>query len=102
MFCAYDWELATFQIPQYDIAELLCFVLDKNRYHLRDKYLEYYRDELNKLTGLYDDEATFKQEFIWASLNFGIHRLGMYMMAHSVSPYPFLPRVVNSFFDSII
>lgn len=100
-FCAYDWELATFQIPQYDVAELLCFVLDKDKYHLREEYLAFYRKELNQLTGLYNNKASFKEEFIWASLNFGIHRLGMYMMAHSVSSYPFLPRVVNSFFASL-
>lgn len=100
-FCAYDWELATFQVPQYDIAEFLSFVLDEERYYLRFDYLEFYRKELNELTGAYDDLALFKEEFILASLNFGIHRLGMYMMAHSVSPYPFLPRVVNSFFNSI-
>jgi len=100
-FCAYDWELATFQIPQYDVAELLCFVLEEDRYNLRDEYVEFYRKELNQLSGLYKNDVSFKQEFFWASLNFGIHRLGMYLMAHSVSPYPFLPRVVNSFFDSI-
>ncbi len=99
--CAYDWELATFQIPQYDIVELLCFVLDKDRYHLRYDYLEFYRNKLHHLTGSYGDAASFKEEFKLAALNFGIHRLGMYMMAHSVSPYPFLPRVVNSFFDTI-
>lgn len=100
-FCAYDWELATFQIPHYDVAELLCFVLDQDKYDLREAYLEYYRNEINQLTGLYDDEIAFKEAFIWASFNFGIHRLGMYMMAHTVNPYPFLPRVVNNFFDSI-
>lgn len=100
-FCVYDWELSTFQIPQYDVAELLCFVLDEDRYHLRDQYVEYYRNKINQLTDLYNDEPAFKEAFFWASLNFGIHRLGMYMMAHAVSPYPFLPRVVNSFFNSI-
>lgn len=101
-FCTYDWELATFQIPQYDVVEFLCFVLQKDRYHLRFGYLEFYRNELNDLTnGAYPDAKSFKQEFLLVALTFGIHRLGMYMMAHSVSPYPFLPSVADSFFDTI-
>ncbi|MBC8109470.1 MAG: phosphotransferase, partial [Verrucomicrobia bacterium] len=39
--CTYDWELATFHIPQYEIVEFLCFVLDENRYHLRKTYAEF-------------------------------------------------------------
>jgi hypothetical protein len=99
--CLYDWELATFHIPQYDVAEFLSFVLDEDRYALRSSYIEFYRQELNGLTGKYTDEQVFLQEFYLAALDFGIHRLGMYMMAHAVSPYPFLPRVVNSYFDMI-
>ena len=32
---------------------------------------------------------------------FGLHRLGMYLMAHALSPYPYLPRVVASYFDTL-
>ncbi len=100
-FCLYDWELATFHIPQYDVAEFLCFVLDEDRYHKRQQYVDYYRNELNRLTGSYGDATAFNRHLHLAALHFGMHRLGMYMMAHSVSPYPFLPRVVNSFFDMV-
>jgi len=101
-FCLYDWELATFHIPQYDVVEFLCFVLDEDRYEKRQQYLEFYRKELNALTGKYEDAELFKNEFYLAAFDFGIHRLGMYMMAHAVSPYPFLPRVVNSYFDTVM
>ena len=100
-FCVYDWELATYHVPQYDVVELLCFVLDTDRYPLRPDYLEHYRKALHELTGLYTDEKAFRRGFDLAALDFGLHRLGMYMMAHAVSPYPFLPRVVNSYFDTI-
>ncbi|MBO0933780.1 aminoglycoside phosphotransferase family protein [Fibrella aquatilis] len=101
VFCVYDWELATYHVPQYDVVELLCFVLDTDRYHLRPVYLDHYRNALHQLTGLYADEQAFKRGFDLAAFDFGLHRLGMYMMAHSVSPYPFLPRVVNSYFDML-
>ena len=99
--CLYDWELATFHIPQYDVAEFLCFILDQDRYHQRYAYIEYYREELARLTGKYQSAPSFHQELYLATLDFGIHRIGLYMMAHSVNPYPFLPRVVNSFFDAV-
>ncbi|WBO83291.1 aminoglycoside phosphotransferase family protein [Hymenobacter yonginensis] len=98
---AYDWELATYHVPVYDAVELLCFVLDTDRYHLRPAYLEHYRHTLHALTGRYADPAAFRRETHYAALDFGLHRLGMYLMAHSVGPYPFLPRVVESFFDTL-
>ncbi|UOG74860.1 aminoglycoside phosphotransferase family protein [Hymenobacter tibetensis] len=99
--CAYDWELATYQVPSYDVVELLCFVLTEDRYHLRHEYLEHYRQVLHNLTGHYADAAAFRREVGYAALDFGLHRLGLYLMAHAVSPYPFLPRVVNSYFDTL-
>ncbi|MCY7360001.1 MAG: aminoglycoside phosphotransferase family protein [Rudanella sp.] len=99
--CVYDWELATFHVPQYDVVELLCFVLDTDRYDLRESYLEQYRKALHERTGLYADERAFRRGFELAAYDFGLHRLGMYMMAHTVSPYPFLPRVVGSYFDML-
>ncbi|MFT3703206.1 MAG: aminoglycoside phosphotransferase family protein [Agriterribacter sp.] len=99
--CIYDWELATFHIPQYDVAEFLCFVLDEDRYHLRKEYVAYYRGILHAHTGRHPDATKFYNEFLLAANDFGIQRLGLYMMAHKVSPYPFIPRVVKSFFDTV-
>lgn len=99
--CVYDWELATIHVPQYDVAEFLSFVLDADRYHLRPAYLEFYRRQLHELTGHFPDPGAFERGFALAALDFGLHRLGMYMMAHTVAPYPFLPRVVNSYFNTL-
>ena len=99
--CAYDWELATWHVPQYDVVELLSFVLDADRYHLRRGYLEHYRQALHALTGRYADTEEFRIGAGYAALAFGLHRLGMYLMAHAVSPYPYLPRVVDSYFDTL-
>lgn len=98
-FCVYDWELSTQHVPQYDVVELLSFVLDEDRYHLREEYLEHYRKALHALTNLYEDKQVFMRGVELAALDFGLHRLGLYMMAHAVSPYPFLPRVVSSYFN---
>jgi hypothetical protein len=95
---AYDWELATYHLPQYDAVELLCFVLGPDRYHLRADYFEYYRQQLHAQTGLFDDHTAFAEGIRLATLEFGLHRLGLYLMPHTFSPYPFLPRVAESFF----
>jgi len=100
-FCAYDWELATYHVPAYDAVELLAFVLDTNRYDQRPAYLDYYRQCLHARTGCYPDAAHFRRIAGLAALDFGLHRLGMYLMAHAVSPYPYLPRVVHSYFDTL-
>ena len=100
-FCAYDWELATCHVPQYDVVELLSFVLDRERYAQRGAYLEFYRQALHDRTGLYADAQGFRRGAALAARDFGLHRLGLYLMGHSVSPYPFLPRVVESYFDTL-
>lgn len=99
--CLYDWELATFHVPQYDGVEFLSFVLIPENYDTRLQYLEIYRRELNRITGKFSDKEEFQKGFAYAALDFGLHRLGMYVMAHTVSPYPFLPRVLNSYFNTL-
>ena len=99
--CAYDWELATHHVPSYDVVELLSFVLRPDRYDQRLPLLEFYRQQLHDLTGQYADPAAFRHLTALAARDFGLHRLGMYLMAHSVSPYPFLPAVIESYFDTL-
>ncbi len=98
-FVLYDWELACWHVPQYDLVEFLCFALEPARYAQREEYVAYYRKELSMLCSDWDNEALFSRGLSIAALQFGVHRLGMYMMAHAVAPYPFLPRVVESYGD---
>lgn len=101
-FCLYDWELADLHLPQYDVVEWLCFVLDADRYHLRMDYLMFYQEQLNGFTNnQFNNKEEFIRGFELAAMDFGLHRLGMYSMAHSVSPFPFLPRVMASYADTI-
>ncbi len=95
---AYDWELATYHLPQYDAVELLSFVLRPERYHLRAAYLEYYRQQLHARTDRFADDAAFAEGTRLATLEFGLHRLGLYLLPHTLSPYAFLPSVVQSYF----
>lgn len=99
--CAYDWELARYHVPVYDVIELLSFVLTPDRYAARAGYLDHYRRALHARTGRYADADAFRREALIAAYDFGLHRLGMYLMAHSLSPYPFLPRVVASYFATL-
>ncbi|MCU0437054.1 MAG: aminoglycoside phosphotransferase family protein [Raineya sp.] len=96
--CLYDWELATLHAPQYDLVEFLCFTLDKERHYLRSQYIDEYYKTLSHLDNRFNDRTLFLEILQISALHFGLHRLGMYMMAHAVSPYPFLPFVVENYF----
>ncbi|WP_375419558.1 phosphotransferase, partial [uncultured Hymenobacter sp.] len=87
-FVAYDWELATYHVPHYDVMELLTFVLGPERAPQLPAYLAHYRQALHELTGLYPSQAEFDEVARLAAYDFGLHRLGLYLMAHAVSPYP--------------
>lgn len=96
-FCLYDWELACFELPVYDAVEFLSFVLhEQNQRHLPD-YLRFYQSELAAVWPFWEDNAAFKLSLEWSAVHFGLHRLGMYMMAHAVAPYPFLNRVMHNY-----
>lgn len=96
--CLYDWELATFHAPQYDLVEFLCFTLDKERHHLRSNYIHEFYEILSGLDNRFSDKTLFLEVLEISALHFGLQRLGMYMMAHTVSNYPFLPFVVENYF----
>ena len=100
-FVLYDWELSTWHLPQYDAIELLCFVLDEDRYDHRKEYLEYYRTRFETHSGFRYNDREYEQLLYWLHLDFAFLRLGMYLMAHALSPYPFLPRVVKSCMNGI-
>jgi NADP-dependent 3-hydroxy-3-methylglutaryl-CoA reductase len=100
--CAYDWELATIHVPQYDVAEFLSFVLPAEApIEERHGYVEYYRQELERASGEQFDAAEFLRIFQYASMDIAYNRLGLYTMAHTFKEYGFLPRVLKSHFNYV-
>lgn len=100
-FVLYDWELFTVHLPLYDVVEFLSFVLDEDRYALRPEYFQYYIDCLKNAGGPDFSGANEKQLIQALHFDFCFLRIGMYLMAHCLSPYPFLPRVVKSAMNGI-
>lgn len=96
-FCLYDWELSCSHVPVYDALELLSFVLESDRYALIPRYLTQYRQALCREWPVWASEEMWRQSLQLAWYELGWHRLGMYMMAHGVAPYPFLPRVWQAY-----
>ena len=96
-FCLYDWELSCWQAPVYDVIELLSFVLEEDRYSRIGFFLSVYRDALQQKWQIWKDDRLWEESLSLAWYAFGWHRLGMYMMAHAVAPYEFLPRVFNAY-----
>jgi hypothetical protein len=100
--CAYDWELATIHVPQYDVAEFLSFVLPAEApIEERHGYVEYYRLELEQASGEQFDAADFLRTFQYSSMDIAYNRLGLYTMAHTFKEYGFLPRVLKGHFNYV-
>ncbi len=95
--CVYDWELAQIHLPMYDLVEFLSFTASTlNETELKN-CIENYQLELSKVHEIYSNKELFQEALLCCAYDFGLHRLGMYMMAHSVSPYPFIPHVVKNY-----
>lgn len=92
--CAYDWELATINIPQHDLAELLLFTLqpDFNPADV-ESYIEQHRIELEVLTKTKIDAKQWRRGFTLSLWDLVINRFLMYAMAHTYRHYNFMERV---------
>jgi thioester reductase-like protein len=93
--CAYDWELATFGVPQHDLAELLCFVLSPSAtegelFH----YLELHRRSLERETGVAIDRGDFRRGFELSLRDLIVNRFALYTLVHRLQSKPFLEQVI--------
>lgn len=95
---AYDWELATWHVPQHDLAELLAFVLsDTSTLDEVDEYLEYHRLALERASGKSIDPEQWRKGYALSMKDLLINRIPMYIMGHTFRHYKFLERVVKTF-----
>lgn len=95
--CVYDWELANVHFPVYDLVEFLSFTASTLTEQEIIEFIEQFRTEISETNNAYSDKSIFEASLLCSTYDFGLHRLGMYMMAHSVSPYPFIPHVVKNY-----
>ncbi|MGZ3425181.1 MAG: phosphotransferase, partial [Polyangia bacterium] len=95
--CAYDWELATLQVPQHDLAELLCFVLspDVDKPEV-DQYVELHRRALMEASGIALDPAEWRRGYALALRDLAINRFAQYLMGHTFRHYGFVERTVHT------
>jgi aminoglycoside phosphotransferase (APT) family kinase protein len=93
--CAYDWELATLQVPQHDLAEFLCFVLSPETEKAEvDEYVELHRRALEAASGVALDPIAWRRGYALSLRDLAINRVAQYLMSHTFRHYGFVERVV--------
>jgi NADP-dependent 3-hydroxy-3-methylglutaryl-CoA reductase len=98
----YDWELATIDVPQRDVAELLAFTLGPDATTMDvDHHLSVHADAMAlqspraaKLVASYDYRLGYQLGLRKLLLS----RLPLYAAAHTHREFEFVPRVVRSSF----
>ena len=99
VLCAYDWELATIGLPQYDLAELLCFVLpNESSPQDAQHWIDLHRLCLEKASGHTISPEEWQAGFVLALRHYMMCRLPLYAMIDRFKPQPFLSRVVCNWF----
>jgi NADP-dependent 3-hydroxy-3-methylglutaryl-CoA reductase len=94
---AFDWELATLHVPQYDLAELLAHTLEPDV--SRDEvshYLELHRRALSEAAGRPLDPEPWREGFALALRDFAVNRLAFTFVAHVFREHPYLERVFRT------
>jgi NADP-dependent 3-hydroxy-3-methylglutaryl-CoA reductase len=95
--CAYDWELATLQVPQHDLAELLCFVLSPDVCKAEvDQYVELHRRALQEASGVTLDAAEWRRGYALSLRDLAVNRFAQYLMGHTFRHYGFVERAVKT------
>jgi len=102
--CIYDWELATVDVPQHDLAEFLAFTLQPTT-PLKTwlELMEFYQQHLQYYSGIEYPWQRFLSVFNLSCLDLAMHRLLMYTLVHIHKDCHcrFLPRVIQSHFSYI-
>ena len=95
--CLFDWELATYQNPQRDLIEFLCYVLTEDQpIDVWKKYIEFYLLELEERLDASLDTDSFYRILHFNTILFGLTRMNLYYLAHNVANFPFLERIYKS------
>jgi thioester reductase-like protein len=95
--CVFDWELAGIDVPQHDLAELLCFVLPTGCSTATvGHFLETHRLALQQATGVRVDRQLWLIGFRLSLSYLLINRLPLYTLMHRFQPQAFLPRVMRN------
>jgi len=95
--CVYDWELATLHLPQVDVVELLAYTLvDDITKERVTAFVDFHRQRLELQIGKKLDAALWWEGFRYASWEFFITRMSLYLMTHSFRNYEFIERVYSS------
>lgn len=96
--CAYDWELATINLPQHDLAEFLTMTLQPDvTAEQVGRYVEMHRVALEKFTGATLDPAQWRRGYELCLMDLLSNRIPMYVMGHTFRHYAFMDRVVPTF-----
>ena len=95
--CAYDWELATLDVPQHDLAELLAFTLSPDVCKAEvDQYVELHRRALVEASGVAIDPIEWRRGYALSLRHLVINRFAQYLMGHTFRHYGFVERAVKT------
>ncbi len=93
---AYDWELATLQVPQHDLAELSwrSFLSPSATVADVDHFVEVHRHALALASGNDLDPTLWQEGYALSLRDLLINQLAFYMIGDTFRHYPFMERVV--------
>ena len=102
---AYDWELAQAHLPQRDVCELLCYLLDPRRGWRDDdttRLLDSYRTQLQRTADTPISAADFRHDLALALAEFCTFKLLVQGITHQLlgNRYYFA-RLVHNAFDGL-
>jgi hydroxymethylglutaryl-CoA reductase (NADPH) len=100
--CIYDWELATYGIPQRDIFELLAFTLKPNFewFDLED-LLKHHFEMVQSINNDDYNWADYLYDFTLGGQAFLISRVNFYLTGSILMNYPFIERVFKTSFNML-
>lgn len=95
--CAYDWEMASYDVPQHDLVEFLCFArCDDIEARELEHWLERHRRALESAADTVLSPESWRAGFHLALCDLLVNRLAMYALVHRFRPQSYLGRVLRT------
>ena len=95
--CAYDWELASYDVPQHDLVEFLCFARrDDIEARELEHWVDRHRRTLESTADTVLDPESWRAGFHLALRDLLVDRLAMYAVVHRFRPQAYLGRVLRT------
>lgn len=93
----YDWELASYRNPQYDLLEFLVNAMEEGfSMDLFDQYVDFYFGKLQEDCTIVLNRIEFEKVLFLNAVEMALVRFNLYLLVHNVAKFTFMEKIYGN------